>query len=430
MRSRYVTFIFLTSILLSSCTRSPIDFLTATAGTDENDSPQTPTGSIILEGETRESEREMFEYTYQGDNRAPEIPQGLEWLNVDHPLSIHKDLQGKIVLLDFWTSGCVNCLHVIPELKRLEAEYPDSLVVIGVHSGKFQNEGRLESLRQAVVRYGIEHPVVNDRNFIVWRNYHARAWPSLFLIDPQGNAIGYHMGEGVYEVFQPIIAVMEKEYTASGVIDTTPLQLVLEKDTAPPTLLEYPGKVLADEAGQRLFIADSGHHRILVTNLDGELQLVIGSGKPGFADGSFPNVKFSDPQGLALSADGQTLYIADRGNHAIRAANLLTHELVTIAGTGKPAKQFPSGKPGLKTAFSSPWDLLLLNEKLYIASAGVHQIWVYDLAADRVDVFAGSGNEGIDDGAPSNATLAQPSGLASDGLMLFFTDPESSAVRS
>ncbi|MBN2503627.1 MAG: redoxin domain-containing protein [Anaerolineales bacterium] len=430
MRSRNVAFIIFTSILLYSCTRSSTALFTITPGDETSAVIQNPNSQLLLPSENQPHESEMIEYTYQGEHRAPEIPAGLEWLNVDQPLTIHEDLKGKIVLLDFWTSGCVNCMHVIPELKRLEAEYPDSLVVIGIHSGKFQAEGEIESLRQAVVRYGIEHPVVNDKRFVVWRDYNARAWPSLFLIDPQGNAIGYHMGEGVYDVFQPIIDVMDKEYTASGVIDTAPLQLVLEKNAAPPTLLEYPGKVLADEEGQRLFIADSGHHRVLVTNLKGELQVVIGSGRPGYTDSAFPNAEFSKPQGMALSADGQTLYIADRDNHVIRAANLATHEVTTIAGTGKQARQYPSGEPALETDFSSPWDLYLHADKLYIASAGVHQLWVLDLTKNRVDVFAGNGGEGIDDGPPENATLAQPSGLASDGLALYFTDPESSAVRS
>ncbi len=369
-------------------------------------------------------------YTYAGTVQAPDFPAGLEWLNVDRPLSLARDLRGKIVLLDFWTLGCINCIHIIPDLKRLEEEFPDSLVVIGVHSAKFQTEGETESIRQAVLRYGLEHPVVNDQDMIVWRSFGANAWPSLFLIDPTGKAVGKYAGEGVYPVFQPVIEVMDREYKATGSIDARPLAVVLESHSQPPTVLSFPGKVLADEAEDRLFIADSNHNRVVLADLEGEIQYVIGSGAQGFADGDFTTATFFRPQGMALSRDGNTLYIADLENHAVRAADLTARTVTTVAGTGKQARAYPSGKPGRETDLSSPWDLLLVGERLYIATAGLHQLWMLNLVQDRVEVFAGSGREGVDDGPPSRATLAQPSGFTTDGRLLYFTDPEASAIRS
>ena len=369
------------------------------------------------------------EFTYAGTTPAPDFPGGLDWLNVDRPLSISRDLRGKIILLDFWTLGCINCIHIIPDLKRLETEFPESLVVIGVHSAKFETEGELESIRQAVLRYEIEHPVVNDNQFQVWQTFGARAWPTLFLIDPNGNAVGYHAGEGIYDIFQPVIETMDQEFRDAGLIDERALAGVLENQTTAPSVLSFPGKVLADENGGRLFIADSNHHRVLVSSFDGELLQVIGSGQEGFGDGNFAAARFFRPQGMALSKDGNSLYIADLENHAIRLADLEQETVTTVAGTGQQAFQYPTGKNGLETALSSPWDLLLDGKTLYIAMSGLHQLWVMDLEDDRVEVFSGSGREGIDDGLPDQTSLSQPSGFATNGELLYFTDPESSAIR-
>jgi len=417
MRSRFAALSLLLALVATACTALPS---TATLGAGETQ------GSIQATTQVSEVTKE---YTYSGAQAAPDFPKGLDWLNIDRPLSISRDLRGKIVLLDFWTQGCINCLHIFPELKRLEAEHPDSLVVIGVHSAKFEAEGQLESIRQAVLRYGLKHPVVNDVDFQIWQQFGVGAWPTLVLIDPVGNVVGYHMGEGVYEVFKPIIAVMEDEYRRYGELDTRPLNVKLESETAISSALSFPGAVLADEAGQRLFIADSNHHRILVSDFEGQLQMVIGAGVSGFVDGDFISARFNRPQGMALSPDGNILYVADLENHAVRAIDLIEHEVTTIAGDGELARFYPSGNPALETSLNSPWDVLLYDGKLYIAMAGMHQIWVLNLEDNSIAVFAGSGQEGLEDGAPQTATLAQPSGLATDGEYLYFTDPEASAVR-
>ena len=102
--------------------------------------------------------------------RAPELPQNSFWFNTDKPLSL-KQLKGRIVILDFWTYCCINCLHILPNLKYLEQKYKDSLTVIGVHSAKFDNEKETENIHQAILRYDIEHPVVVDNNFRLWQEY-------------------------------------------------------------------------------------------------------------------------------------------------------------------------------------------------------------------------------------------------------------------
>ena len=367
--------------------------------------------------------------SWAGKEPAPPIPTGVTWFNVDQPLTLAA-LKGKAVLLDFWTLGCINCQHIIPDLKRLEAEFGDALVIIGVHSGKYSTEHDDDSIREAVRRFGLQHAVVNDPDFEVWRAFGASAWPTLVLIDPAGNLVGGHAGEGVYPLFQPIIGSLLAEFEARGAVDRKPIPISLDSD-ATATLLSYPGKVLADEAGGRLFIADSGHNRILVADLEGVLQLAIGSGKEGFADGSIGEATFRQPQGLALSPDGRRLYIADTRNHAVRSVDLATNEVTTIAGTGKQLDRLPGvNAKARETAMASPWDVVAVGDRLYVTMAGIHQIWVLDLKLGSIEAFAGTSREGITDGdRRQQATLAQPSGIATDGRYLYWVDPESSAAR-
>lgn len=368
---------------------------------------------------------------FAGTTAAPEFPEGLDWLNTERPLSLAA-LRGKVVLLDFWTYGCINCIHIIPDLKRLEAEFPEELVVIGVHSAKFDNEGETENLRRIVVRYGLEHPVVNDSDFAVWERYGVRAWPTAVLIDPAGNIVLSRSGEGVYEAFRPAVAGVVAEFDRRGQMDRRAVDLSPEAAGIPATVLSFPGKVLADPVRGRLFVADTNHHRIVVADpASGEVLDVAGSGSPGFSDGAFAAASFDGPQGMALSADGGTLYVADTGNHAVRALDLDGRTVVTLAGTGDQAATYPpqaGALPGV--ALSSPWDLAIDGSRLFVAMAGSHQIWVIDLERGLAEPAAGSGREGVVDGDAAQAQLAQPSGLALDGGgRLYWADAESSTVR-
>lgn len=370
-------------------------------------------------------------HSYAGTTPAPEFPENPDWLNTDRPLSLEQ-LKGKLVLLDFWTYGCINCIHIIPDLKRLEAEYAAELVVIGVHSAKFENEGDTENIRQIILRYGLEHPVVNDHDFLVWRTWGVQAWPTVALIDPAGNIVGGYSGEGIYRLLKPVIDSLVHEFEAKGTLDRTPLKFKLEKEGLPETVLSFPGKVLADEAGGRLFIADTNHNRLVVANIaDGAVLNVIGSGQAGFDDGDFRTATFRQPQGLALSADGRTLYVADTENHALRRVDLAAETVTTLAGTGSQAPSYPpAGGVAPEVALNSPWDVLLDGDQLYIAMAGSHQIWLMDLSTGKLEALVGSGRESTRNGPLAEAGLAQPSGLALDGHgRLYFADSESSSIR-
>jgi len=359
--------------------------------------------------------------------RAPELKGDRGWLNTDKPLSLAA-LRGKVVLLDFWTYGCINCMHIIPDLKKLEKKYPNELVVIGVHSAKFENEKDTENIRRIILRYEIEHPIVNDADFAIWRSYAVDAWPTRYLIDPAGYVIGRLSGEGGYDALDKAIAGSIAEFRKRGELNEAPLRLVLERAKVGDLPLAFPGKILADEKSGRLFIADSDHNRIVVAKLDGTLLETIGTGVHGADDGPYDRATFFRPQGMAL--DGDILYVADTENHLIRAVDLKAKSVNTIAGTGQQSRENLSIGFARATALNSPWDLQLVGKTLYIAMAGPHQIWRYDLTLREVSEFAGSGREARIDGLRNEAGFAQPSGLATDGKTLFVSDAEANIIRA
>jgi thiol-disulfide isomerase/thioredoxin/sugar lactone lactonase YvrE len=381
---------------------------------------------------------------------APGLDGG-EWVNVAKPLSL-ADLRGRFVLLDFWTYCCINCMHVLPELKQLEHAFPNELVVVGVHSAKFEGEHVTDNIREAALRYEIEHPVVNDSQMAIWRRYGARSWPTLVLIDPAGEVVWAASGERTFDDIKTVIDRGLPFYKAQGLLKPAPRPTLLGEGKEAATALKYPGKVLADGPGDRLFIADSNHNRIVISTLAGKLQHVVGSGAIGRADGPFEACSFNHPQGMALVKD--VLYVADTENHLLRKVDLTAKKVTTIAGTGKkgsawanvfgedanPAVAGAAGKPRTPrtTSLSTPWALWPQDNDLYIAMAGTHQIWRMPLDESNIAPYAGNGRENITDGPllPTTpydenfAAFAQPSGLASDGKLLFVADSEGSTVRS
>jgi len=363
---------------------------------------------------------------FVGTTPAAEFPAGLEWVNAARPLTL-AELRGKVVLLDFWTYGCINCVHVIPELQALEAKYHDELVVIGVHSAKFLNEAETVNIELVAERYERREPIVNDAAFEVWRAYGVRAWPTLVLIDPAGNVVGRHEGEGAFAPLDAAIAGTIAAFDARGELDRSPRDLT-DGGGAPRTVLRFPEGVLADAAVGRLFIADSGNDRIVVTDLGGVVLEVIGSGSAGLVDGAFEAAAFDWPHGMAL-ASPRLLYVADTGNHAIRLVDLAERTVTTVAGTGEQGYMFGRSVASAEDGINSPWDLAWSDGRLFVAMAGQHQVWRLDPTAGTLHLVAGSGREELRDGAALTAGLNQPTGLTTDGAALFVADSEASAVR-
>jgi thiol-disulfide isomerase/thioredoxin len=366
------------------------------------------------------------EMQYQAKVRAPELKGDKGWLNTDKPLSLTA-LKGKVVLLDFWTYGCINCIHIIPNLKKLEAKFNKELVVIGVHSAKFDNEKDTENIRKIILRYGLEHPVVNDADFKIWDAYTVRAYPTQVLIDPNGYIVGDFIGEGHSAEIDKAIAETVSEFRKKGQLNEQPLKFALEKAKVGNLPLAFPGKVLADEKSKRLFVSDSNHNRIVVTDFAGKLIEIIGNGKAALTDGNFETASFNRPQGLFL--DGENLYIADTENHAVRRVNLQTKTVETISGNGKQAAWRSVGGNAKTSELSSPWDLAKVGNALFIAMAGTHQIWKLDLEKNTVAPYAGTSAEARLDGAIDESAFAQPSGVVSDGKSLFIADSESNIIR-
>jgi len=363
-----------------------------------------------------------------GKQPAPAFPVGLDWINTGgRPVTI-KELRGKVVLLDFWTYGCINCFHVIPDLEKLQKNYANKLVIIGVHSAKFATERKTAHIEAVVLRYGIDHPVVNDKDMQIWNAYGAEGWPTLTVIDPAGNVVGQVSGEGQYDLLNKVIGSLIEEFSVKGLINPKPLWFSGIHVEMPKTALLYPGKVLADADHDRLFIADSNHNRIVVTTLSGKVLAVIGDGKPGLRDGDYAHTQFHYPQGMAL-AGADSLYVADTDNNAIRKINLATHRVTTVAGDGRRIYMTDTSMSARTAELNTPWAVLFHDGLLYIAMAGQHQLWSYDPLANTINLYAGSGQEGIDDGPLLRASFAQSSGLTTDGKYLYVADPEASAVR-
>jgi hypothetical protein len=313
-------------------------------------------------------------------------------------------------------------------LRKLEERYPDDVAVVGVHSGKYLTERVTERIREASIRLGVTHPVLNDRQFRVWRAYAVSAWPTLVAIDPRGYVTGTHAGEFTAEGIAPFVERTLATARAEGLLTPGALHFPADDSSvAGSTVLRYPGKVVV--ADSRIAIADSGNHRVLLGRLEqngrrARIERVLG-GARGFADGAGADARFDMPQGMCFDGE-RALYVADAENHAIREVDLTTGDVRTLAGTGQQLRTREDMRAG---ALSSPWDVTLVGRTLFVAMAGVHQIWGIEVPPAAAAVRIGSGAEDIHDAPHSDAALAQPMGITSAAGRLYFVDAESSAVR-
>ncbi|MFF5759131.1 NHL domain-containing thioredoxin family protein [Streptomyces longwoodensis] len=361
--------------------------------------------------------------------RAPELVGKGGWLNTGgRPYSL-ADLRGRVVVLDFWTFCCINCLHVLDELRGLEERHRDTLVVVGVHSPKFVHEAEHGAVVDAVERYGVAHPVLDDPELATWKQYAVRAWPTLVVIDPEGYVVAQHAGEGHVHAIERLVTELEAEHGAKGTLRRGDGPYVAPEPE--PTALRFPGRALVLPGGTFL-VSDTTRHQLVELAEDGETVLRrIGSGERGFADGGPGEASFNEPQGLALLDDAGVV-VADTVNHALRRLDLGSGAVTTLAGTGRQWWQgSPTSGPARETDLSSPWDVAVFDGRVWIAMAGVHQLWAYDPAGETVRVAAGTANEGLVDGPVAEAWFAQPSGLAvsADGERLWVADSETSALR-
>ncbi|WP_236243944.1 NHL domain-containing thioredoxin family protein [Streptomyces sp. CC210A] len=359
--------------------------------------------------------------------RAPELIGKGGWLNTGGKDLTLADFRGRILILDFWTFCCINCLHVLDELRELEEKHRDTVVIVGVHSPKFVHEADHQAVVDAVERYGVEHPVLDDPELTTWKQYAVRAWPTLVVIDPEGYVVAQHAGEGHAHALAELVAELEAEHEAKGTLRRGDGPYVPPEPVA--THLRFPGKALVLESGH-LLVSDTTRHQLVELQPDGETVVRrIGSGERGLADGPADQARFSEPQGMCALPDGRVV-VADTVNHALRVWDPATGETATVAGTGAQWMQgSPTRGQAREVALSSPWDVAWWQGKVWIAMAGVHQLWTYDPETGTVEAAAGTTNEGLVDGPAAEAWFAQPSGLAATPDRLWVADSETSALR-
>ncbi|KAJ8386564.1 hypothetical protein AAFF_G00168900 [Aldrovandia affinis] len=384
-----------------------------------------------LEEAASEEEKENLVYQYlkkiedsKEDLKVPDFEEGLEWLNTEQPLSLERELSGKVVVLDFFTYCCINCMHLLPDLHLLEQRHSvkDGLVVVGVHSAKFPNEKELE----------------------------VSCWPTLVILGPRGNLLFSVVGEGHRDRLFLFAAAALRHYGETGELTGGDIGVRLYRDSLPASLLSFPGKVAVDSSGKRLVVADTGHHRVLVLSTSGRVLHSIGGPVSGRRDGHISEALFSSPQGVAMKGD--MVYVADTENHLIRKIDLSEEQVSTLAGMGVQGTDKEGGAMGPQQPISSPWDLALgtaggeEGNVLWVAMAGTHQIWALFLEDGKLPKgseskkgtcvrFVGSGNEENRNNAyPHKAGLAQPSGLSvaapEPWSCLYVADSESSTIRT
>jgi thiol-disulfide isomerase/thioredoxin len=355
------------------------------------------------------------------------LPSGFRWLGTGRAPTL-AELRGHVVVLDFWSYCRVQCLHLLPVLGELERKRKDDpLVVIGVHSGKFETERDPERIREAMLRHGVTHPVVVDEDHALWRRYAVRSWPTLVVIRPDGSIASVAPGEAELGALDAFVGGLLAEARAEGTLAAERLRLDALPHPAASAILSFPGKVIALADG-RLVVSDTGHHRVMVLEGDGGVAAVIGSGEEGLRDGSLAESRFRSPQGLA--AEGDFLFVADAGNHVLREVELRAGRVRTVAGTGDLGRGPLRGPaPARDVALRSPWDVAVAGDYLLVAMAGSHQIWAYHRELETLRVLAGTGREALADGAFHEAAFAQPSGLALVGPRVYVADSGASAVR-
>jgi thiol-disulfide isomerase/thioredoxin len=342
--------------------------------------------------------------------RAPEL-LGRGWLNTDGPLRL-RDLRGRFVLLDFWTFCCINCLHVLDELRPVEEKYADSLVVIGVHSPKFVHEADPDALRAAVARYSVTHPVLDDPDLVTWQAYAARAWPTLVLVDPEGYVVAQYAGEGHAHAIGALLGALVEEHRARGTLQPGGSRYVAPVGHTGD--LRFPAKAIRLPNGN-LLVADAGHDQLAELGDDGLVRRIEG---------------FREPNGLCLLPEdvadevGYDVVVADTVSHELKGVTLDTGDVRVLAGDGR---QWMHGDG--TSRLSSPWDVAWSQDRVWVAMAGIHQLWTFDALTGAVEVAAGTTNEGLVDGSLDAAWFAQTSGLAADGDRLWIVDSESSSLR-
>ncbi len=353
---------------------------------------------------------------------APDFHSSLEWLN-SAPQSL-REHRGRAVAIVFFSVGSAYCQNVLAELRQLQQKYADGLSVLGVHTPKFDAERDPKLVLKAINRLTVRFPVVQDANFVTWQHYGLSVWPTVILLDAEGKVVEAIVGDSPRERLDPLI---EQVLERAGEADLRVYDAVAyasKQESGMP--LAFPSGLAAND--RHLYVSDTGHNRILECTHDGRILRQFGAGSAGFIDGGLADACFNLPRGLALWKDA--LYVADTGNHALRKISLMDGDVETLAGNGKAGLRPEDVVVDPRhTALNAPWSVASAFDKLYVAMAGWHQVWEYDLGRGSFRPLVGNGEMGMNDGDAMASVFAQPAGMALAQQTLFIADAASSSIR-
>lgn len=353
----------------------------------------------------------------------PEFPEALDWVNIRGRLRL-SELRGNVVLVVFWNSASVACNNLLAELRRLEKKHPGEFVLLAVHTPRYAARQPDAVVLKGMQRNRLRAPVANDREWLAWTLYAIPAWPTTLLIDADGGLAARFVGEGRGAEIEDAVTQLQEGLPPAHMRKPLDLPEGIRVDAA--RALACPAHVLATDT--RLFVSDTGHHRILECSHDGRVLRQFGSGTPGNWDGQSSACGFQAPQGLALAPDA--LYVADTGNHCVRRIRFETGEVDTVLGSGRPAYgDVKAQGSGLRVAVNAPRSVVADGDVLYVAAAGQNQILRVDLRAQRVATLAGDGRNDVRDGIGGQASLAQPAALVQLPGQLLVADAGGNAIR-
>lgn len=353
---------------------------------------------------------------------APEFPPDVEWLNLTAPLRM-ADLRGRVCALGFVNVGSAWSLQRLRALAQLQLRHGERLQSVAVHVPRFDYERDSRRIASWLHRHVIEFPVAHDPDWAAWQHYDIDEWPTIVLIDGQGRIRERIVGDGPIRELDARAMALCENLVPTG----TAAAFELRRHEEPAMPLRFPTGLAVDE--QYLYVADSGHHRVLECDHAGRILRQFGSGNVGFIDGPPELAAFSHPGALCLQR-GQ-LYVVDGGNHAVRRIDLRVGEVDTLCGAGRPGEPVAGVVRNPRdVAFDQPSAVAMVDDSLLVACRGDNRIWKYDLGKDQLDLLAGSGELAIEDGVGVEAAFAEPAALATVQQRVYVCDGAGSAIRT
>ena len=353
---------------------------------------------------------------------APEFPPGLEWLNTTGPLRMSQ-LLGRVSALAFVNAGSAWCTQTLVDLGHLRNRYPDRLNVVAINVPRFDHEREPRRAGKRLGRHRFQFPIAHDADWTLWQHCGIEAWPTVVLVDVEGRMRERFVGDGQLREIDAAVSRLLGEATPRSL---NAERIEMRRGGEPMLPLRFPSGLAL--SGNYLYVADSGHHRVLECDLSGRVLRQFGSGGSGFIDGPMELAAFNRPQGLCIERD--TLYIADTGNHAVRRVQLRGGDISTVVGAGRSG----TPKEGLvadprMVALDQPRAVSLSAGNLYIATAGDNRVWRFDLGTPGIALVAGSGRLAVVDGKAETVSFAEPTSLASVQQAIYICDAAGSAIR-